>query len=277
MTDISTSLPTLGDPLPASVRTYLAANAGAGVPPASAFATAGFLATPDPAQLETGPRRVTRWASAADSPASLQDGLPRPPGEARHVLLCAVDGGTCLIEGVTRNGSTAANQASFAATITLDADGAIQRLIEHRSTIAAATMTPHDAATGATTSLFDAHVALDRYFEALDEGRFADAVECFSPDVLYSHPPYSHTNNNGSRRVEFNGRDELLAAFTARGPQRFGHELLACLQRGPHCLVEGRVDGLPSGVAGTFVSSLTLDAAGCIRRYVSFYAEPAPD
>ncbi|HEU0170322.1 MAG TPA: hypothetical protein VFR26_02700, partial [Acidimicrobiales bacterium] len=59
------------------------------------------------------------------------------------------------------------------------------------------------------------------------------------------------------------------------GRQSFDHRVTTSIQRGPHGLIEGVVQGLPDGGTGSFVSSLTLDADGLIRRYVSFYCEPA--
>ena len=116
---------------------------------------------------------------------------------------------------------------------------------------------------------------LARYFEALDAGSFNEAAAQFSADVVYSHPPYRHTGIDSDDRLVFRGRDELRAAFTARGKQAFDHRIVAIGQRGPHCLLEGVVEGLPGDRNGSFVSSLTLDADGLIQRYVSFYCEPA--
>jgi hypothetical protein len=106
--------------------------------------------------------------------------------------------------------------------------------------------------------------ALAAYYEALDEGRMAEDAAAFAEDALYATPT-----------AEFAGRHELLERFEARGAHRFDHRLMACAQRGPHCMVEGLVEGLPEGRSGSFVSSLTLDADGLIRRYLSFYCEPA--
>jgi hypothetical protein len=121
----------------------------------------------------------------------------------------------------------------------------------------------------------DALEVLDRYFDELEAGEFAAAADCFSDDVVYSHPPYRHTDNAGDRRVEFRGRQELLAGFRSRGKRSFRHRILVRLQRGPSCLLEGVVDGLPGDGTGSFVSSLSLDRTGRIARYVSFYCEPS--
>jgi hypothetical protein len=113
------------------------------------------------------------------------------------------------------------------------------------------------------------------YFTALDAGRFDAAAAYFSDDVLYSHPPYQHTGIDDVDRIEFRGRAALRAAFEARGPTTFDHTVLTSIQRGPHCIFEGAVNNLPDGGSGSFISSLSLAGDGTIRRYVSFYCEPA--
>ena len=119
----------------------------------------------------------------------------------------------------------------------------------------------------------DAALVVDDYFGALDAGRFDEAAACFSQDVYYSHPPYRHTGLDGPERRNFRGRDQLAAAFRERGQTSFGHEVTASVQRGPHCIFEGRITDLPGGATITFLSSLTLGADGTIRRYVSFYCD----
>src|SRR3954470_21808180 len=62
----------------------------------------------------------------------------------------------------------------------------------------------------------DAREVVDRYFAYLDAAEFELAADCFSADVLYSHPPYGP----GRPRSEFRGREELLAGFQrSRGPR----------------------------------------------------------
>ena len=48
--------------------------------------------------------------------------------------------------------------------------------------------------------------------------------------------------------------------------------ILCCVQQGSECFIEGVVDGIPNG--GSFVSSVSLDDEGLIRRYVAFYSAP---
>ena len=70
------------------------------------------------------------------------------------------------------------------------------------------------------------------------------------------------------------GGTTLEAAFHRRGRASFDHDIVALIQRGPHCLFEGAVNNLPNGGSGSFISSLSLAADGTIRRYLSFYCEP---
>ena len=128
-----------------------------------------------------------------------------------------------------------------------------------------------DPGAGATDALTVVH----EYFADLDDGRFDAAAARFSADVLYSHPPYQHTGIDDPDRIEFRGRPALLAAFDRRGRATFEHEIITSVQRGPHCILEGAVRGLPDGGSGSFISTLTLGSDGTIRRYVSFYCEPA--
>jgi hypothetical protein len=182
-----------------------------------------------------------------------------------------VDGQTCLLEGVSRDSRTGQARSSFAASMQLDDGGSIRRYLAFATPLAVEP--PRGDATQGSARA-EAATVLGRYFAALDDGSFEAAAACFSEDVLYSHPPYKHTGVDGQHRVERRGRPNLLAKFRERGAQRFDHRVLACVQRGRHCMVEGLVEGLPAGATGSFVSSLTLDADGLIRRYLSFYCEP---
>jgi hypothetical protein len=117
----------------------------------------------------------------------------------------------------------------------------------------------------------DAREVIDRYFAHLDASEFELAADCFSADVFYSHPPYGP----GLPRAEFRGREELLAGFRrARGPRPDReHHILLSPQRGAECLLEGFTVDRPVGCS--FISSLSLDGDGRIRRYVAVMCEPA--
>jgi ketosteroid isomerase-like protein len=258
----------LGDALPAALATYYRTlDAGDLAGAADAFADDAVYAMP-PLGHETDPRVVTNGRVDIGTVLAARGVQP-----FHHVLdLCVVAGDRCLVEGRTA-GPDGGTLATFVASATLRGPVLGRYLVfAYRGPI-----DPVPTAVASTTRPADAAEMVHRYFDELDEGHFDAAVACFSPGVLYSHPPYKHTGIDSDRRVEFRGRDELRSAFEARGRQQFGHEVTALVQRGPHALLEGRVFDLPDGGTGSFVSSLTLDPQGLIERYVSFYCEPGVD
>jgi hypothetical protein len=103
---------------------------------------------------------------------------------------------------------------------------------------------------------------IERYFEALNDARFADAAASFSENCVYVHPPY----RPGEPLAIFNGRDELAAQWPAkRGSGRVETRIERCVQSGNHAFVEGVAAG------GSFLSSVVLATDGLISRYVAFY------
>ena len=187
-----------------------------------------------------------------------------PPGARRTVV--AIDTGVAwLVEGVIGD-----DELSYAASISLGPHGRVTRHLEFRT----GSHVPWATGIGGHAD-HDAAAVLERYLTHLDAGAFHDAAACFSPDVLYSHPPYQHTGISDPRRLDIVGRPALMETFRRRGRQSFGHRVIAFGQDGPHAMLEGVVEGLPDGGNGSFLSSLSLDAAGLISRYVSFYCEPA--
>jgi ketosteroid isomerase-like protein len=258
----------IGDPVPEAIGGYLAAIDAADADlAASWFAADCRYAVPSPGASETDPRTETIGRS------SLRDRFhARGRRPWRHVVTaCVLGGDDGFIEGVTVDRRSDA-AGGFAASFRLDSDGRIERYLAY-VTADLPDPIPTDLAVDQRPA--DAIEVVEGYFHALDGGRFEDASACFSEDIVYSHPPYRHTGIDGAHRVVFRGRTELLAAFRARGRASFDHEVLVSVQRGPHCLFEGVVRGLPDDGDGSFVSSLSLAADGTIRRYVSFYCEPA--
>jgi hypothetical protein len=166
---------------------------------------------------------------------------------------------------------------SFCASVRFDEAGRIDRYLEYscpeeiRPTPAASVRDGVWSPAGD-----DAFEALDRYFIALDESRFRDAADVFSVDALYSHPPYTDQPDlPGTRRVDFVGCDALYQdSFSKRSPHALIHRVLDGVQRGPHCIVEGIVQGLPDGATVSFLSSLTMDSDATIRRYASWCSRP---
>jgi ketosteroid isomerase-like protein len=257
----------LGDPMPAQLAAYYTdLDAGRMEEAVEHFSTDIVFALPPADGDETGPRRLRKgrdqllgWFEERGSQAYVH-----------RVQLCVADSAGCLLEGVGVDSSTGESFATFVASVQLDDDGLVGRYLSYMTTPA---VVPAPSGTGSASA--DAAAVLARYFEALDAGAFDEAADQFSADVVYSHPPYRHTGIDSDDRLVFRGRDVLRAAFTARGKQRFDHRVVAIGQRGPHCLLEGMVEGLPGGRNGSFVSSLTLDGDGLVQRYVSFYCEPA--
>jgi hypothetical protein len=262
----------LGDSLPAALAAYYVALDKARMRDAAGAFSANMLyAVPPPDVIETDARIETIGRDALL--ARFEDRGARPL--VHDIALSVREGSSCLVEGVSRVAATGLATASFAASAQLDDDGLIARYLAF-ATSSVISPGPAEAAPALPDSgpFGSAADVLDRYFHALDRGEFEDAAGCFSADALYSHPPYRHTGLDGNHRVEFIGRDELLDAFRTRGAQSFDHRLVSSIQRGPHCILEGLVENLPDGGTGSFISSLTLDEDGLIRRYASFYCEP---
>lgn len=257
------------DPLPPSLATYYAAlDDGRMTDAAAAFAPDACFAGPAPAVIETDPRVLSVGRAAIR--ARFEGRGPRT--DVHDILVCVHDARSCLLEGVSRDGTDGTALASFVASAQLDGAGLVTRYLAFATT---SVIAPYEAP---ADSSVDALALLDRYFHALDAGDFDAAAACFSDDTLYSHPPYKHTGLDGFERVEFVGRAHLLEAFRARGQASFDHRIVAGMQRGPHALVEGLVENLPASSThrtGSFISNLTLDDQGLIRRYATFYCEPS--
>ena len=267
MSDDDQDLAPIGDPVPATLaRYYEAMDGGRFAEAAAAFALDGRYAVPLPGVIETAPRTETVGPAAL-----LERFIERGARPWRHAVhLCAVDGSHALVEGVLVDHG-GRESATFVASSRIGNDGLIGRYLAF-SCRGAREAVPRDVPVEVEPA--DAAQVVHDYFRDLDGGRFAEAAAHFSDDVLYSHPPYLHTGIDDPDRIEFRGRPALAAAFTRRGAAGFDHEVLTSVQRGPHCLFEGAVNGLPDGGTGSFISSLTLAGDGRIRRYVSFYCEP---
>jgi SnoaL-like domain len=257
----------LGDPLPPSLATYYAdLDAGRMEAAASWFTSDAIFALPPRGEIETAPRVVEEGRDAI-----LAWFHRRGRSDYVHdIQVCVHEASSCLVEGVLRGSGDGEASGTFVASAEFDDAGSISRYLAYACTPAT---DPPPSGDGPAPA--DADKVLHEYFDALDRGDFEAAADRFSADVVYAHPPYRHTGIDSNDRVVFRGRDELLTAFRARGKQRFDHAILASIQRGPHCLIEGVVQGLANDGTGSFVSSLTLDGDGLIQRYVSFYCEPS--
>ena len=113
---------------------------------------------------------------------------------------------------------------------------------------------------------------LTAYYAALDTGRFEDAVQSFTADVVYA-VPFAGAKEVEPRNV-LEGRAALTAYFRARGIHPYRHAILVCASDGESCLVEGISEDADGRPVRTFVASLQLDAGGRIRRYLAYHCEP---
>jgi SnoaL-like domain len=147
---------------------------------------------------------------------------------------------------------------TLGASVRFDDDGAVARVLSFRAQLVEPPAPQRDSG-------HDGRAILDTYLARLEAAEFRAAADCFSDDVLYSHPPYAP----GGPRVEHRGRAALAAGFAARGPRSWHHRVLVFAQDGDRCLVEGDVEG-----HGVWLSSFSLDDDGLISRYCSFYAAP---
>jgi SnoaL-like protein len=248
--------------LPAAVGVLLEALRAGDLDAAAAAVPDGALsALPGGDGPETGPRAIARDGRA------LRRALEPAFGARRAEPLACVAAGAAdiLLEGRLVDALGIAVE-TFLASFQLT-DGRIVRHLVYTCPLVEPSPTWQTRSAGDAPG--DARTVVDRYFEHLDAGRFEAAAECFSPDVLYSHPPYGP----GQPRAEFRGRGELLAGFERRGvkPDRLHHIDLSP-QRGADCFLEGFTIDEPRG--GTFISSVSLNADGLIQRYLAVYCEP---
>lgn len=238
---------TRGDALPDTVARFLERFAAAAAGPAAeCFAADGLYAFPGDPDEERG-ARIGGAGPDVEAVLAEDPALGRP----HRVRACVVEGRDCLVEGWIEDRD---GERSFVAALRLDRVGLIARCLCFRCDRVA-------------------QAQIDAYFDELEAGRFAAAVERFSEDCLYSHPPYAP----GLPRAEFRGHAELLAGFERRGKLSKRHFVLAAAQRGPHFLLEGLVwlEGTAAGRDASFMSTATLAADGRIQRYVAFVCEPA--
>lgn len=225
-----------------------------------------MYAVPQADQIETAPRLELHGRESVSAHIEAQ----RSPSQHR-ITACLGDHRVALTEGAVIDHVTGAAIGSFMASASFDDEGRVVRYVHfagHPAT-APARLVDGELAHGASETI-------DSYFHHLEVGNFEAAVDRFSADVVYAHPPYRHTGIDSQERVVFRGSEQLLAAFRARGVQSFRHRITARFQVGAVCLFEGVVVDLPVGGPGAFLSSATLDVDGRIARYVSFYCEPSP-
>ncbi|MBS1676596.1 MAG: nuclear transport factor 2 family protein [Actinobacteria bacterium] len=251
-----------GDPLAPRVADFYAAfAAGDAAAAAAAFAVDGLYAFPSNPDDETDPRALGEGDGLAAAIAA------DPTFGAPHrIRVAAHEGGECLLEGWVL-GAGGEPSHSFVAACRLDEAGAIRRCITFRCA-----PTEDAAGTDIEDPGVDAAEQIGRYFHELELGDMEAAMQCFTEDCLYAHPPYG----KGLPRVEFRGHAELKAGLDHRGTQPKRHFVPVSIQRGPHLLFEGHVwvDGTEDGRTESFMSSASLAPDGRVRRYLAYVCEP---
>lgn len=255
----------LGDELPERIAAYYdAVDAERPDEAVRQMAPDALVALPPRGGQEVDPRNVLRGRPAVTKWLELRANSPF----LHDPLLCVTDGSCCLLEGTMRRRDSGQAAITYVASFRVGAAG-----IERHVAFATESVAPPPRRGGLGTG--DARSLVEAYFGALARGQFEEAAGYFSADVMYSHPPYRHTGIQSNRRVIFNSREELLAAFKERGKTTYRHRILDFIQRGSYALFELEVVDLPGGGTGGSICSVGLDGEGRINRYIANYTEPA--
>lgn len=220
---------------------------------------ASFLA-PDVQTWFASPEQgLTAAIEGVRGATASRDALARLSPSSLMVVATVVLGRACWAE-VTRHGDNGQPETCIAG-MTYDAGGAVSRLVWLRAPLVAALEAEE------LTMVPDGRPLLERYFADLMSSRFREAAARFTPDTIYSHPPYA----DGAERILFRGREALRRGFaTERGPSPARHVIADCWQRDGRVFVEGIIEGIPGG--GTFFSTAQITPEGEIARYVAFYS-----
>lgn len=113
-----------------------------------------------------------------------------------------------------------------------------------------------------------------RYLDALEAGRIAETLKCFTDDAIYSFGPRLAT---GAREIA-QGHSRLERVFQDRGVNSARHRVEFALpsRSGADLGVVGRVESLPGGGSAAFVSCVSFGPDGRIARYVAQSCVPEP-
>lgn len=238
--------------LPPSLERVLALAEGAD-------GTAGSFLAPDvQAWLASPEQGLTATIDAVRGARASAEALSHLSPSSLTVVAVVVSGRACWAEITCRGGG---GPETCLAGLTYDGRGAVSRLVWLRAPLVPASEIDEEA------SASDGRPLLERYFTDLTSSRFREAAAHFTPDTIYSHPPYA----GGTERVLFRGRQALCRGFVAdRGPSPARQIITDCRQRGGRVFVEGVIEGIPKG--GTFFSTAQITPEGEIGRYVAFYS-----
>ena len=112
---------------------------------------------------------------------------------------------------------------------------------------------------------------LERYLSSLEAYDLDTALDCFTEDVFYSHPPYGHEPDGA--RHEVSNRTDLAKLFGLRGKRPLHHRIDLVLAEEEECLAGGSVE-VDGATVATFVSRFTITSGGQIARYAAYASFP---
>ncbi len=220
---------------------------------------AGGCLAPDVRAWLAGPEQgLSAAIDSAPGAEAATDALARLAPSSLEVAATVASDHACWAE-IARHGDGEAE--TCIAGLTYGPAGQVSRLVWLRAPVVPAREldAPDEAPAG--------RPILERYLADLMSSRFREAAAHFTPDTVYSHPPYA----GGTERVLFEGRDALWRGFAvARGPSPVRQIITGFWQQGDRVFVEGVIEGIPDG--GTFFSTAQISAGGEIARYVAFYS-----
>jgi hypothetical protein len=242
-----------GDAVAAALDGVLALVEGSGTPAKS------FLAPDVQTWIASPAQGLTASVDVVKGPGASAAALAELSPSSLTLAAAVVSDRVSWAEAIRRGGG---EPETCLAGLTYDHRGAVSRVVWLR-----APLVPASAEVDEQSAAPDARPVLERYFADLMSSSFREAASHFTPDTIYSHPPYS----GGTERVLFRGREALWRGFvTERGPSPARQIITQCWQRGSRVFVEGVVDGIPGG--GTFFSTAQISPGGEIARYVAFYS-----
>jgi ketosteroid isomerase-like protein len=123
------------------------------------------------------------------------------------------------------------------------------------------------------TSRTEVVTIVARYLEALERFDLEAATDCFTEDLVYSHPHYS-AEDNGGLRHEVRGKEALIELFQERGHRPVSHKIRSSATDGSVSFVEGEFT-VNDEVRESFVSVVELAGDGRIASYAAYASVPA--
>ncbi|MGE3620603.1 MAG: nuclear transport factor 2 family protein [Acidimicrobiia bacterium] len=117
-----------------------------------------------------------------------------------------------------------------------------------------------------------ARAVVERYLHALQAFDLDATLDCFTPDAVYSHPPYRDEPAEAPRH-EVVGHAGLRRLFEARGPRPTAHHLDVVARAGDEAFASGLVTQGGTAVA-SFLAHLRLAPDGRIAAYAAYASAP---